>query len=380
MAVAQPGSPPRHMNLLLAAAGLLVLAGGGLFWQASQRAAGGEDQAIAVTVDGSACDPMQIEVPAGRASFRIVNASDRPLEWEILDGVMVVAERENIAPGFSSTLTERLRPGVYAITCGLMSNPRGTLTVLHTAESAAASTAPPLREFLGPLSEQRVQTLQLTGRLVRDARSLQDALLANDTEAARTAWMAAASDWAALGPLALLATDLRDRIAPQAEGLAGREADPAFIGLHRIEYGLFARQSTEGLLPVARGLVADAEALRDRGKTIAQTPEAIAANAARYAQVLADGQVSAGLAPYAADDRGLMDAALSAIAASYGLVAPLVRASDAAVADRIDQATVRAQDAIAATPFDRAATARAFGDLARSIGQVNAALGLEIGG
>ena len=68
-------------------------------------------------------------MPAGRRTFRIVNQSDRAVEWEILDGVMVVAERENIAPGITQTLTAKLVPGTYEITCGLLSNPRGTLTV-----------------------------------------------------------------------------------------------------------------------------------------------------------------------------------------------------------------------------------------------------------
>ena len=76
-----------------------------------------------------ACEPNELTVPAGRRSFEIHNRSDRPVEWEILDGVMVVAERENIAPGLKSTLEARLRPGDYDITCGLLSNPRGGLHV-----------------------------------------------------------------------------------------------------------------------------------------------------------------------------------------------------------------------------------------------------------
>ncbi len=55
--------------------------------------------------------PNAITVPAGRSTFTIVNNSDRALEWEILDGVMVVEERENIVPGFSQTLQAKLKAG-----------------------------------------------------------------------------------------------------------------------------------------------------------------------------------------------------------------------------------------------------------------------------
>jgi iron uptake system component EfeO len=56
---------------------------------------------LAMTVTGSACEPNELSVVSGQATFSIHNASSRPLEWEILDGVMVVYERENIAPGLT---------------------------------------------------------------------------------------------------------------------------------------------------------------------------------------------------------------------------------------------------------------------------------------
>jgi iron uptake system component EfeO len=73
---------------------------------------------VTVTIHPNACEPNEITVPAGRTTFTIVNQSNRALEWEILDGVMVVEERENIAPGFSQTMTVKLQPGEFAITCG----------------------------------------------------------------------------------------------------------------------------------------------------------------------------------------------------------------------------------------------------------------------
>jgi hypothetical protein len=120
------------------------------------QAPGNHDEVL-VTIHPHSCEPNALTVPAGRASFRIVNRSDRAVEWEILDGVLVIEERENIAPGLSQVINANLLPGDYAITCGLLSNPRGTLHVTPTAASdAAAKARPSMVAFVGPLSEFRV--------------------------------------------------------------------------------------------------------------------------------------------------------------------------------------------------------------------------------
>ena len=53
---------------------------------------------VKVTVTDKQCEPMNVTVKAGKTQFIIQNHSQKALEWEILKGVMVVEERENIAP------------------------------------------------------------------------------------------------------------------------------------------------------------------------------------------------------------------------------------------------------------------------------------------
>ena len=136
---AAPAGPPRFIGLAVAGAAVLVLIGGAAFYLAAQRARPAAADAFRVTITARACAPNALTVPAGRRKFEVVNASDRPVEWEILDGVMVVAEQENIVPGLKATLTVDLQPGALAMTCGLLSNPRGTLTVTPSRESAVAA-------------------------------------------------------------------------------------------------------------------------------------------------------------------------------------------------------------------------------------------------
>jgi iron uptake system component EfeO len=84
---------------------------------------------VAVTVSNTGCEPGNLSVATGKTTFVIKNTSDRPVEWEILEGVMVLEERENIAPGFTQKLTANLESGEYQMRCGLLSNPKGALKV-----------------------------------------------------------------------------------------------------------------------------------------------------------------------------------------------------------------------------------------------------------
>jgi iron uptake system EfeUOB component EfeO/EfeM len=52
---------------------------------------------VNVGVTDEACEPMQLTVKRGKTQFLIKNNSARAVEWEILKGVYVVEERENIA-------------------------------------------------------------------------------------------------------------------------------------------------------------------------------------------------------------------------------------------------------------------------------------------
>ena len=73
--------------------------------------------------------PNHLTVASGQNSFVLTNKSSQPLEWEILSGVKVVEEKENIAPGFVQKLKTNLEPGEYDMACSLRSNPKGKLTV-----------------------------------------------------------------------------------------------------------------------------------------------------------------------------------------------------------------------------------------------------------
>jgi len=276
--------PRLAIRIGLGAAVLLLLGAGAAFYYASQfsskarRAAG--SNATVVTITGQTCDPNELTVPAGRATFEIVNKSDRAVEWEILDGVMVVEERENIAPGFSQTLNARLEPGEYEITCGLLSNPRGKLVVTPSATASADASRPQLTAFIGALAEYKLYLAAGTNDLVQATGDLAEAVKSGNLDEAKRRYEPARAAYARIAPVSEIFSDLDTAIDARADYYEKREADPAFGGLHRIEYGLFAQNSTEGLEPVADKLVVDVAALQGRIHDMRIPPEKMIGGAA----------------------------------------------------------------------------------------------------
>lgn len=201
-----------------------------------------EVRQVPVAVTARGCEPMEITVPAGLVRFVITNKSTRALEWEILEGVMVVDERENIAPGFKSRLTTRLKPGTYAVTCGLLDNPRGRLVVIGETPSGAAAK-PVAADLVGAVAEYRVGSHGDLAALAEAAERLRAADRADDRAgrisalvAARAAFLATAPVHALVGPSAgALAEDFAaldralftDPPAPIAERLDRLDTDRA---------------------------------------------------------------------------------------------------------------------------------------------------------
>lgn len=387
------GTPSsRMMTIALVGAGVLALAGGGAFYLASQKTSRPvEAGTIAVRVGDKSCAPMDLTVPAGRTVFEIENASNRPIEWEILDGVMVVEERENIAPGFRSQLVARLKPGVYDITCGLLSNPRGKLTVIASARSEAEKVKPPLKAFIGPLSEYKVYLAVQSGRMVQAVAALSTTIDAGDVAAAKSAYATARTSYRHVEAVGGRIADVENAIDPVAAYLAGREQDSAFTGFHRIEFGLWRENSVGSLKPVADRLVADAATLRDRLKAMRFEPADLAGNAAREARRLAEGPVISGDSLYAGDDLTEFSAAVDGLEKPVSLLLPLVTEASPKAAKAVTDAvsTVRSElDKLAGgggaplaygevSPDARKALAVALVALADAIDRINPALGLE---
>ena len=290
---------------------------------------------VTVTVTAKGCEPAELTVPAGETTFQIINKSTRAMEWEILSGVMVVDERENIAPGFKQRMTTDLKPGDYEMTCGLLSNPRGRLVVTSTG-APEGPVRPSATDLIGPTAEYRVFLAGEADALVKAASAHAAALNAGDKAGAAEALAAAQSRFDHLRPA--LADD-------GATFLASLTAVPADGGTERI--------------------AANAKALRTRIMSSAPTPVAMVRGAARTLTQIAS-------ADAAARDR---KPAVDGVRKVIELMQPLLARADAALDGRL-KADFQAVDAALQSGGEPAATA-VLKTLAEDTAKLTPALGLE---
>jgi iron uptake system component EfeO len=336
-------SPPRALRWAVAGSVIVMIAAGGLFYYASKMAAAKRQtnhDEVLVTIQSHSCEPNALTVPAGRASFRIVNRSDRAVEWEILDGVLVVEERENIAPGLSQVINANLLPGDYAITCGLLSNPRGTLHVTPTAASdAAAKAKPSMVAFVGPLSEFRVYLSSQGTALIKAVSALEQAIAAGDLSQAQALYVPARAAYQRLAPAAQRLADLDNAINARADYFDKREQDPAFTGFHRLEYALFQQRNLDGLIPVAQLLLSDITALKQQLLAQSLPPEQLVSIVVRNFNNLADVRASSGEEErYSHSDLNGFAGNLNAARKVVDLLRPLLAKSAVQLLPKIDNA------------------------------------------
>lgn len=343
------GAPPRLMRLAVAGSVVVMIAAGGLFYYASQvasskRQASSQNE-IVVNIHPHKCEPNALTVAAGRNSFRIVNRSERAVEWEILDGVLVVEERENIAPGLSQVINANLQPGDYQITCGLLSNPRGTLKVTPTAESdAAAKARPSMVAFVGPLSEYRVYLATQSSALIRAVEALNQAISAGDLAQARDLYVPARAAYQRIAAAAQRFAELDNAINARADYYEKREQDPAFGGFHRLEYGLFAQNSLDGLTPVAQKLASDITGLKQQLLGQPLPPEQWVSIVSRNLHSLADIRTNGEEERYSHTDLNGFAANVQGTRKVVDLLRPLLAKSAADLLPRIDAALAALDD------------------------------------
>ncbi|WP_085694746.1 MULTISPECIES: iron uptake system protein EfeO [unclassified Pseudomonas] len=336
-------SPPRALRWAVAGSVIVMIAAGGLFYYASKLAAAKRQlnhDEVVVNIHPRSCEPNELTVPAGHSSFRIVNRSDRAVEWEILSGVLVIEERENIAPGLSQVINANLAPGTYTITCGLLSNPRGTLTVTPTAASEAAAKAKPsMVAFVGPLSEFRVYVAMHSSALINAVKALNQAIDSGDLAQAQALYVPARAAYQRLAPAAQRLGELDNAISARADYFEQREQDPGFTGFHRLEYGLFQQRKLDGLAPVAKRLLDDVTTLKLQLLAQSLPPEQLVEIVVRNLNTLADVRMASGEEErYSHSDLNGFAANVETARKVIDLLRPMLAKSAADLVPKIDQA------------------------------------------
>jgi iron uptake system component EfeO len=311
---------------------------------------------VEITITGSACAPNEVTLAAGAADFAIHNASSRAIEWELLDGVMVLAERENIAPGFTVEVTPRLEPGTYQMTCGLLSNPRGTLTVTAAdGSTTAAATAPTLADLIAPTAEYRVYAITSADELVAATIVLAAAVKSGDIATAKARAADGLAAFAHMAPIAHL-------FANSASALGTGPAS-----LPALAKSIATAPGTGDLGAAADAVAAAAQSLSGRAHMTTAAPHEIVAGAGTAVAALGGG----------VEDPRTAAATIAGVRKVADLFRPLTLRADKALAAKLDTDLTTAETAFAtpgvtATPALKAQLA----DLGADFTALLAALGL----
>ena len=160
----------------------------------------------------------------------------KALEWEILKGVMIVDERENIAPSLTQKLTVTLQPGEYEITCGLLSNPRGKLIVTENAGFKADAKTTEIAALAEPLGAYKTYVQEEMKQLVAKTEAFTAAVKAGDAEKAKSLYADTRTHYERIEPIAELFAELDASIDARADAFETLEKDPNFTGFHRLVY------------------------------------------------------------------------------------------------------------------------------------------------
>ncbi|XES85719.1 iron uptake system protein EfeO [Franconibacter pulveris] len=246
---------------------------------------------VKVTVNDKQCEPMTLTVNAGKTQFLILNHSQKALEWEILKGVMVVEERENIAPGFSQKMTANLEPGEYDMTCGLLSNPKGKL-IVKAAGGAQPTAKSDVMSLEGAITQYKAYVTAETAALVGGTKAFTDAVKAGDIEKAKSLYAPTRQHYERIEPIAELFSDLDGSIDAREDDYEQKAADPKFTGFHRLEKALFGDNSVKGMDTYADQLYRDVQDLQKRISELAFPPGKVVGGAAGLIEEVAASKIS----------------------------------------------------------------------------------------
>lgn len=210
------------------------------------------------------------------------------------------------------------------------------LALVAAGWTSGAMAADPSLDLVAPLADYKIYVAENTAKLVEDTTAFTDAVKAGDLDKAKALFAPTRTSYEKIEPIAELFSDLDVSIDARADDYEKAEADPAFTGFHRIEYGLWDQGSTEGLAEVADRLLADVKDLDGRINSLTFPPEVVVGGAAVLMEEVAATKISGEEDRYSHTDLWDFDANFEGAEKIYVLLRPLIAGSDADFVATVD--------------------------------------------
>ena len=302
---------------------------------ASGASGANADGTVNVGVNDTGCEPMELTVPSGQVVFNIKNNSGRKLEWEILKGVIVVDERENIAPGLSDKMTVTLLPGEYEMTCGLLTNPRGKLVVTDSGFKDTGNEAD-LEKLAKPLADYKVYVQGEAKELVAKTKAFTDAVKAGDIEKAKSLFADARTHYERIEPIAELFNELDPAIDAREDDFKDKTEDAAFTGFRPHQHPLRGTKSISGVKDIADKLMKDVEALQKEIDALSFPPNKVVGGAAVLIEEVAGSKISGEEDRYSHTDLSDFQANIEGAQKIVELFRPMIAEKNKALLEKVD--------------------------------------------
>lgn len=263
-------------------------------------------------------------------------------------------------------------------------------SMLAAVIASPALAVSPL-ELVTPIADYKLYVSRGVDTLVRDTKALTDAVKAGDLAKAQALYAPTRVSYEMIEPVAELFSDLDGSIDSRADDHEKKEEDPDFTGFHRIEYGLFAKKSTEGLTPFADKLMSDVTDLQARIKGLTIPPDKMIGGAAALIEEVAATKISGEEDRYSHTDLWDFQANIDGAKKIVDLLRPLTERTDKAYSTKIDANFATVEKTLAKyrvqgggfetydklTEADRKSLAAAITTLAEDLAKLQGLLGLS---
>lgn len=321
-----------HLRPLLLIALLGTLAIGVAACGSSSDASDSDAQQIAVTITDDGCEPTDLKATAGPATFTVSNEdSSVNNEFEVLDGALIVGERENVTAGLSGDVSVNLDPGTYDIVCGNPGDrePTGKLTVAGEAQSA--TTNPQLKRAA---DDYKRYVEEQTAELVSRTEQFAAAIRAGDVERAKELYETSRIPYEKIEPVAESFGNLDPAIDARANDVA--EGDE-WTGFHPLEKALWVSGLTPADDQLADQLVANVKKLQKLAANTNYDPVQLANGAVELLNEVSQSKITGEEERYSHVDLTTFKANIDGAHEAFILLRPALEESDPDLVDEIEQ-------------------------------------------
>lgn len=219
-----------------------------------------------------------------------------------------------------------------------MSNLRTLITAAAfglVAMQAQAAVAP--QDLVNPITDYKLYVLDNLEQFSSHTREFTDAIKAGELQRAQQLYAPTRVYYERIEPIAELFADLDASIDAREDDYELGVKDPTFTGFHRLEYGLFHAQTTDGLQTYAERLMSDVQTLEQSVAGLTFPPEKVVGGAAALMEEVAATKVSGEEDRYSHTDLWDFQGNLDGSKKIFELVKPLAEQEDPAFVVRVEE-------------------------------------------